>query len=251
MAGPLPPAKRPAVPYSLTARLYDTIHSWKDYPRESRRVRALVRQYGPPHARTLLDVACGTGNHLRSLSRWYDCTGVDAMEGMLRVARRKLPRVRFVRGRMETLDLGRKFDAITCLFSAIGYVRGEGELRRTFRRFAEHLAPGGVVIVEPWLTPGAYRTGDLHRDTFGTPDLPIVRMSLSARRGHRSILDMHHLAGSARGIRYWIERHDMGLFEVRTYLDALRAAGLRPRYVKSGFRKDRGLFLAVLPKARS
>jgi hypothetical protein len=151
---------------------------------------------------------------------------------------------------MEDFDLGRKYDAVTCLFSAIGYVRSDEDLRRTLRNFATHLRPGGVAIVEPWLTAKTYRTGSLHLRTFGNEALPIARMSLAEKRGNRSILNMHHLVGTPQGVRHWVEHHDMGMFEVRTYLAAFRAAGFRVRFVKNGFMEGRGLYVAVLQSPR-
>jgi SAM-dependent methyltransferase len=239
----------PGVPYTLTARFYDEIYAWKDYAAEARRIRRLIREYGPPNPRTLLDVACGTGGHLAYLSEDFESTGLDGTEGMLRVARRKLPSVRFVQGRMEEFRLHRRFDVITCLFSAIGYVRSEADLRRTIRNFAAHLTAGGLVIVEPWLTPAVYRGGTVHMGTFGDAQLPIVRMHLSEQHGRRSIMDMHHLVGTPKGVRHWVEHHDLGLFEIRTYLAAFRAAGLKARYLANGLTKQRGLYVAVLPPA--
>ena len=59
-----------------SARIYDAVYSWKDYPRETALVHELV-QARKPGASTLLDVACGTGAHLAELRRWYRCEGVD------------------------------------------------------------------------------------------------------------------------------------------------------------------------------
>lgn len=233
--------------YELTAAIYDRIYAWKDYSADARRIRQLVRTYGPPRPRSLLDVACGTGSHLQYLARGLDGTGLDRSEAMLQIARKKLPHVRFVRARMERFHLEQQFDVITCLFSAIGYVRSKDELHRTFRNFAAHLQPGGVAIVEPWLTPGGYHAGTIHLGTFGDSRWPIVRMNLSERRGDRSIMDMHHLVATPQGIRHSVEHHDLGMFSVRTYLAAFRAAGLRARFLRVGLMQGRGLFVAVLP----
>jgi ubiquinone/menaquinone biosynthesis C-methylase UbiE len=241
-----PQTESSRIPFELTANVYDAIYAGKDYAKEARRIRRIIADHGPARPRTLLDVACGTGAHLAFLSHWYSCTGLDSSESMLRIARRRLRGVRFVRGRMERFDLGEQFDALTCLFSAIGYVRTVRELRQTVRNFAKHLRPGGVAIVEPWLTRAAYRPGRVHLMTAGSPELPVVRMNVSGRRGRRSILDMHHLVGTARGVRHWVERHDLGMFDRRTYLAAFRAAGFRARYLSDGFMKDRGLYVAVL-----
>jgi SAM-dependent methyltransferase len=233
-------------PYALTSHVYDTIYSFKDYAEEARRIHGILREYGPKNAHTLLDVAYGTGEHLRFLSRWYEGTGLDVNAGMLRVARRKLPHVRFVRGRMESFRLGRRFDAVTCLFSAIAYARNPRALTTTLRRFADHLVPGGVAVVEPFVRSSKYRIGNVHLGTFGTPEFPIARMDRSDRVRDRAIMDMHHLVGTPSGVRHWVERHDLGLFSERTYLTAFRRAGFDARYLETGFMRDRGLYVAVL-----
>jgi ubiquinone/menaquinone biosynthesis C-methylase UbiE len=231
--------------YQLSASVYDRVYAWKDYAREARRIHELVRQRGPRPARTLLDVACGTGVHLRYLARWYDVTGLDASAPMLAVARRRLPHAHFAKGTMQSFRLPGRFDVITCLFSAIGYVRSEADLCRTLANFARHLAPGGIVVVEPWLTPGEYREGSVHLGTYGTKAHPIARMNTSERRGGRSLMDMHYLVAADGGVRHWVERHDMGLFSVRTMLRAFRSAGLKARHLPSRFSTHRGLYVAV------
>ncbi len=238
---------RPAPAYAISAAVYDRVYSWKDYGAEARRVRALIRRYGPPDAHTLLDVACGTGEHLETLSRWFETAGVDASAAMLAVARKKLPRVRFVRSTMQTFRFDRQFDAITCLFSAIGYVRTPSELRRTLRNFAGHLRPGGVVLVEPWIAPEDYRPGAVHLGKYGTAESPIARMNISERRGGRSIMDMHYLMPYRGRVRHWVERHEMGLFDDATMRDAFVRAGLTVRRVPSRFTTNRGLYVGVKP----
>ena len=238
-------------PYRYSAAIYDRIYAWKDYAEESRRLRRWIQRYGRRGSRTLLDVACGTGNHLRYLSRHFQTTGVDADAGMLREARRKLPDVRFVRARMETFDLGRRFDVITCLFSAIGHVRSSRDLTRTLRTFAKHLEPGGLVLIEPWLTRETYRPGYVHLGIYGGKRWPIARMNLSAQRGSRSIMDMHHLVATPRGVQHWVEHHDLGMFDRATFLAAFRAAGFRARYRRNGLMPGRGMYVAVLrPEGR-
>ena len=55
--------------FSRSAHLYDAIYSFKDYAGEAETLRALVEERAPG-ARSLLDVACGTGKHLAELRRW-------------------------------------------------------------------------------------------------------------------------------------------------------------------------------------
>lgn len=231
--------------YRRLADVYDAVYAWKDYPAEARRIRQLVRRYARRRARRLLDVGCGTGAHLRYLAREFDVVGLDRSAPMLRIARERLPSIRFVRAPMERFRLRERFDAITCLFSTIGYVRSENDLRRTIARLAEHLEPGGVVILEPWLFPSSYHAGAVHLGSYGSKRFPIARMNLAERRGARSIMDMHYLVGDRTGVRHWVERHDMGLFSRGQYRHALEAAGLRPVFLPRGFTGDRGLFVGV------
>lgn len=229
--------------YEELARFYDRTYSWKDYRGECRSIRRLAERWGPRPARTLLDVGCGTGAHLEHLSRWFECTGVDSSPAMLRAARRKLPRLRWVQAAMPDFDLRRTYDVVICLFSAIGYVRSANALRATLRTFARHLSPGGIVIVEPWLTPRMWKPGTVHLLAVPSATEPLARMNISRTQGGRSVMVMHYLAASRGRIRYWTERHEMSLFTDREYRAAFRSAGLTVRRVPSGFASERGLYL--------
>src|SRR5215470_16091326 len=112
-------ATRPKLP-----RIYDLLYTGtgiKDYPAESEELHGLIQE-ASPGASTLLDVACGTGAHLEVLRRWYAVEGADISTEMLEVARTRLKDVPLHVADMRTLDLGKTFDAVTCLFSAIGHV---------------------------------------------------------------------------------------------------------------------------------
>ncbi len=74
--------------FTKTAKHYDAVCSDKDYKTESDQLTVLVRER-VPGAKTLLDVACGTGRHLEYLigRSGFDCTGVDLDGEMLEIAR--------------------------------------------------------------------------------------------------------------------------------------------------------------------
>src|SRR5919198_4612710 len=143
--------------FSRSARIYDAVYSWKDYPREAELVHELV-QARKPGAETLLDVACGTGAHLAELRRRYRCEGLDRNADLLAVARERLPDLPLHEGDMRDFDLGRRFDAVTCLFSSIGYLMTVEALEAAVATMAGHLEPGGGLLVEPWLSPRAVKT---------------------------------------------------------------------------------------------
>ena len=125
-----------------SAELYDAIYQFKNYKRECERLRALIDE-AVPAARTMLDVACGTGEHARFLREHFAVDGVDINEDYLHAARQKNPGGNYMRADMTDFDLGRSYDVVTCLFSAIGRVMTFERLERAIACMARHVGPGG------------------------------------------------------------------------------------------------------------
>src|SRR5258708_35358041 len=174
--------------YEKSARIYDILYvgtGIKDYRAEVAELNRLIEE-SCPTARTLLDVACGTGAHLAELRRRYEVEGADLSPAMLGVARERLPGVPLHQADMRELDLGRSFDAVICLFSSIGYVTDPSEMRSTVARLAVHVAPGGVLILDGWVRPAEWRGSfppepDIARDDH----TPGVRLAHSRPDGKR------------------------------------------------------------------
>jgi SAM-dependent methyltransferase len=228
--------------YSKVARIYDLLYTGtgiKDYPAESEALHAIIQEQSPG-ARTLLDVACGTGAHLECLRRWYEVEGIDLSPEMLEVARARLPDVPLHVADMRSLDLGRQFDAVTCLFSAIGYVTELSEMRSTIGRLADHLAPGGVLIVDGWVRPEDW--GDDYRggpDVASDKETMVVRLTFSRRTGSITEMDLHHLIRDADGIDHFVEQHRLALVPTADYVAAFESAGLIARVVPFMPSRDR------------
>ena len=126
---------------------YDAVVDW-GFLRSGAFYRRWAQQrHGLRPGMQLLDVACGTGlmtlAAARILGSAATITGVDPSEGMLAVARRRLP-ARFVAGRAEALPVpDGSFDFLT-----MGYaLRHVSDLRTTFEEFRRVLRPGGRVLI--------------------------------------------------------------------------------------------------------
>ena len=63
---------------------------------------------------------------------------------------------------MVDFDLGKQYDAVTCLFSSIGYTETVERLNRAVKQIARHLLIGGVTVIEPWFTPDQYESRRVH-----------------------------------------------------------------------------------------
>lgn len=232
--------------FDKTAHLYDLLYSFKDYEGEAVALVELVR-IRKPEATSLLDVACGTGRHLELLRTTFpDVAGVDLDAGLLDVARMRLPDVPLSEGDMRTFDLGRTFDVVTCLFSSVGYLADLDELSASVGRMAAHLAHRGVLIVDGWVTPEAWRPGVNVHALAETGDTDAAaRVSRTWREGNRSHLGMRYLIATAEGFEEMQEEHVLTLFTDQEYRQAFRSAGLEPEVVASPMGEDRDRYVAV------
>ena len=207
--------------FEQTADLYDLVYATKDYRAEAEWVRTVVDTRAP-HARTLLDVACGTGAHLAHLQGHYACQGLDLDERLASIAAARC-RLPIHVADMDDFDLGERFDVVVCLFSAIGYTRN---LERAVEAMARHVAPGGVLIVEPWFSPDEWMPGTIHVLDDEVDGTRVVRMTHSGIDGNVAVMEMHHLVGTPSGIEHLVDTHRMTLFTEREYEAAFRSAGL-------------------------
>jgi SAM-dependent methyltransferase len=232
-------------PFSSSARLYDLIYSHLDYDASAGYVAGVVRERNPS-ASSLLDVACGTGRHLDIWRHRFDrVEGVDVDEEMLAVARDRLGDVPLHRGDFTTLDLGRTFDAVTCLFSSIGYAHTPDRLDAAIASMGRHLAPGGVLVVEPWFRRSAIDPGRVTGLVRETDDVVVARTSRMSLRGDISELEFAYLVTTTTGSEWFTETHVAGLYDPDRYLEAARRAGLDAEFDPVGSALGRGMLIAV------
>ena len=211
--------------FSVTQPHYDALYRSKDYAGEARRVLDLVARHAPT-ARSLLDVACATGNHLREFAPHFaDVAGVDLDDALLDVARTKLPGVQFTHADMTRFDLGRRFDVVSCLYGSIAYTQSPTGFRAAVQCMRRHVAPGGLLLIEPWWTCAAEVVPITVRHV-DEPGLKIGRVG-RARIGDGVVdLEVHYLVGDHSGVDHRVEHHLLGLFSLDEHQRALADAGL-------------------------
>jgi dTDP-3-amino-3,4,6-trideoxy-alpha-D-glucopyranose N,N-dimethyltransferase len=230
------------LPYERSAHLYDLMYARRDYETTAEEIRALVVDE-LPGARNLLDVGCGTGRHLEVLSRWYEAEGLDFNPAMLDQARARCPRLDLHRGDMRTFELDRSFDAVTCLFSAIGHMETADAMREAVARMAAHLRSPGLLIVEPWFTPESFWDGHLAANFQAETETKLAWMYRQRREGLVSVLDIHYLIGGEGEPEYLRERQQLGLFTREEMTAAVEATGLEVEYRQTPL-WNRGLYVA-------
>jgi SAM-dependent methyltransferase len=230
------------------AEIYDMVYTIgrdKDYVAEVTALVELIRKQNP-EADSILDVACGTGEHLRYLrDQFGHVEGLELSGPMRAKATAKVPEVVVHAGDMRDFALGRTFDVVVCLFSAIGYTRSADELRAATRAMTTHLAPGGLLIIDPWFHPDAWQGGQLDHTVAIADGREVLRLAHSSRIGQQSRVTYHYLVGDARGVEYFTDLHEMTLFTAAEYADAIRAAGCEGVEFIDGWAQGRDRILAT------
>jgi SAM-dependent methyltransferase len=234
--------------YSKTAQYYDLIYSFKNYLKECEFLREFLLQ-NHPDAKTLLDVACGTGEHAQFLSQNYDVDGLDLSPEFVAIASDKVPSGKFTQADMCNFKLPNTYDVIICLFSAIGYLTTPQSVINALICFKKHLNPHGIIIIEPWFTPLQWTSGIPHMQTVSRPDLKICRMNTSMRNGTTSTINFHFLIGTQTGVEYVTEEHVLTLYTYEEMCSFFKKAGLTIKFDKEGL-SGRGLYMATKPAIR-
>ena len=232
--------------FTESAALYDLVYSsFKNYDAETQQLATLLANVRPD-VRTVLDVACGTGEHAKLLTERHGLAvdGVDLDAEFVRIAQAKNPAGRFVQGDMCEFDLGRRYDAVVCLFSSIGYVRTVDRVAQAIGRFLAHLAPNGVIVVEPWLAPGVLQDGYFGTNVAERDGIRVERRSRTEVVGRLSRLHFDYDIDDHGRKHQASEVHELGLFTLDEMRGAFEANGLHVDYDPKGL-IGRGLYVAT------
>jgi len=169
----VPPGRRPTLadPYEDFARIYD---AWQSlYPRPfglaiAPYIEAAVRKHGVP-ARTLADLACGTGTFAVAWAKRHpdwSVIGQDLSAAMIAVAQeaaRKRPatktnvskkaemkgrRPQFLVQDLRELALPEPVGLLTCLFDSVNHIRSASGLAAVFRRMHSVALPKALLVFD-------------------------------------------------------------------------------------------------------
>jgi trans-aconitate methyltransferase len=229
------------------AKYYDQIYlKRKDYGKEAEAVKCIIRRFEKQQSKSLFDIGCGTGEHLKYLSLDFHCAGIDVNRSMINIAKNKVPNAKFKVADMINFQLKEKFDVIISLFSSIGYVENFNKLVKTLENFHKHLNEKGLVIVEPWIFKQNFRKGYVVLDTYEDEKVKLARMATSKIVKSKWVIFMHYLISEKGEIRYFREQHKMLAIEYEGYIKAFESSGFRNvKFLKEDFWDGcRGLFIA-------
>jgi len=130
--------------YTDLSGYYDLMCADINYQAQSygvRRLHQLLGNDGDTH----LDLACGTGPHIRHFIDFgYESSGLDINQPMLDIAQSRCPEARFLLGDMCNFEPDEPLDLITCFLYSIHYSAGTEKLKQCIASVYRALKPGGV-----------------------------------------------------------------------------------------------------------
>jgi SAM-dependent methyltransferase len=131
------------------ARFFDA--DYADYTDDLPLVQAYAQRTGGP----LLELGCGTGRLLVPLAHaGYDVTGVDLSREMLRAARTRVEaagvadRVTLVHGDYGDAPLAGPYRLAFVMMNTFLHLTTIAQQVRALRHWREHLAPGGLLLID-------------------------------------------------------------------------------------------------------
>ncbi len=144
--------KNPGQPYSGFADIYDQIMCSVDYEAWADYVEQLLNRFSK-NPRSLVDLACGTGNStLPFARRGYLTAGVDLSPEMLERARSKTAqnglRANFFEQDLRRLDLPEEYDLALLFQDGFNYILSEKELSEAINQVYQALKPGSLFIFD-------------------------------------------------------------------------------------------------------
>jgi SAM-dependent methyltransferase len=206
-----------------------------------------------PDAKTLLELGSGGGNNASHMKSRFQMTLVDRAPGMLAVSQQLNPELPHQQGDMRSVRLDQHFDAVF-IHDAIMYMTSQADLLAAMQTAAEHLRPGGVLLIVPDCTRETFAPETSHEGHDGeavTPAIPgravrYLEWSYDPDPADETfVTDYVYLLREGSGAdetRCVYDRHICGLFSRDTWLRLLREAGLEPSILPFDHSEVTGIF---------
>ena len=222
----MPQKNNERVNFDEMADYYDAMYvDPAGYEQECKQVVEIAKKYGESGGNTLLDIACGTGEQAKILARHFSVVGFDLSEGMIDIARKKVPEAKFHVADLCAFDLTRQFDVVVNLYGSIGFVENFERMQAAIQAAYRHLKPGGVFILTPWSTKETFQEG-IFSSANQREGICFCRMEVIRRLSEDKVrVEMHHLIGKDLTVRSFKHEQTISLFTESEYVSVLESAG--------------------------
>lgn len=106
---------------------------------------SLANEYG----QEILELACGTGRVTIPLFQAkYSVIGMDYEDSMLNLARKKEPKISWIKGNVTNFNLNTKFSLIIFPYNSLSHIYNYQDIESTFYYIRQHLTKNGYFILD-------------------------------------------------------------------------------------------------------
>lgn len=163
--------------YNDLAWTWPIISPPEEYVEEAEIIADAIKKYSKITARTLLNLGCGGGHEDFTLKKYFNITGVDLSENMLKLARELNPENYYLIGDFTSIRLKGRYDSV--IATSLMYMKTEEKLKSAFQTAHEHLSSGGVFILFVEKTLENFKQNDTFSSTHISGDIEIVYLENS------------------------------------------------------------------------
>ena len=210
--------------YNELAWTWEVLVSEEEYPSETNFVKKMIKKHKKTSGNEILDVGCGAGHHDLFLKGDHEVVGVDGSEKMLELARKRNSELAYHRGEMRTFQLNKKFDVVMAM-DMIMYNLTYSDLEKALSNLASHLKTGGLLLfyLENIKDKFEQNKTRFKKHKKGNVEIVLVENDYDPDPDDTEFeCHLIFLIRENGKFRIEVDKHRMGLFELRKILEMLK-----------------------------
>jgi len=136
--------------YTQLAPLFDAMNPHRSRTAlEADFLIAIAKQYTQRDQCSFLDIACGTGRHVKELVRkGYQVVGIDGSKELIKIARKTVPDAVFNQADMRSFHLDTPVDCAYSVWDSYVYLSRPEDMRAFARQCSAHIKRGGILVLD-------------------------------------------------------------------------------------------------------
>ncbi|MEZ8310509.1 class I SAM-dependent methyltransferase [Vibrio splendidus] len=209
--------------YTDLSGYYDLMCVDIDYQAQSNCVRRLHQIFGNG-GKTHLDLACGTGPHVRHFIDFgYQSNGLDLNAPMLDIAQVRCPETNFSVQNMSSFEVAEPLDLITCFLYSIHYNDGFEKLKECVESVHRALKPEGIFCFN--VVDKDKISNDLfvrHTTNLEQDDFTFSSGWYYSGKGDKQALKLSIEKTTAGETQVWNDEHPMVAFSFKELIEILK-----------------------------
>ncbi len=209
--------------YTDLSGYYDLMCVDIDYQAQSNCVRRLHQIFGNG-GKTHLDLACGTGPHVRHFIDFgYQSNGLDLNAPMLDIAQVRCPEANFSEQNMSSFEVAEPLDLITCFLYSIHYNDGFEKLKECVESVHRALKPEGIFCFN--VVDKDKISNDLfvrHTTNLEQDDFTFSSGWYYSGKGDKQALKLSIEKTTAGETQVWNDEHPMVAFSFKELIEILK-----------------------------